>query len=155
MFDIADPQGGVYMNPPNDQSPPLLSPSCNVLTASHTTYYPHRILTRFNSMTEAGADVLEDESLEYLIRHIFCPLRLPDGDDHSLDNDRALSRATYSAACAYSQYTSSTQWQCIVDMLQSLNHTMSSNSLDEVLLKSQIQSMKAGGTNTVNRIRLF
>ena len=152
MFDIADPQGGVYMNPPNDQSPPLLSPSCNVLTASHTTYYPHRILTRFNSMTEAGADVLEDESLEYLIRHIFCPLRLPDGDDHSLDNDRALSRAAYSAACAYSQYTSSTQWQCIVDMLQSLNHTMSSNSLDEVLLKSQIQSMKAGGTNTVESV---
>ena len=144
MSDIAaDPQGGVYINP---STPPAL-----VLTASHTTY-PHRILTRFNSMTEAGADVLEDESLEYLITHIFCPLRLPDGDDHSLDNDRALSRAAYSAACAYSQYTSSIQWQGIVDMLRRLNLTMSSNSLDEVLLEFQIQSMKAGGTNSVESI---
>jgi len=102
-----------------------------------------------------GAGTLEDKSLEYLITHIFCPLRLPDGDDYSLDNDRALSRAAYSAACAYSQHTSDSaniQWQCIVDMLRSLNYSMSSNSLDEALLESQIRSMKVGGTNSVEFI---
>ena len=106
-------------------------------------------------MTDAGAIFLEDKQLEYLITHIFCPLRLPDGDDHSLENDRALSRAAYSAACAYSQYTSdsaSTQWNCAVDMLRSLDHTMSSTSLDEALLESQIRSMNVGGTNSVESI---
>jgi len=106
-------------------------------------------------MTGAGA--LEDKSLEYLITHIFCPLRLPEGDDNSLDNSLALSRAAYSAACAYAQHTSdsaSTQWQCIVKMLRNLNHTVSSNSLDEALLESQIRSMKVGGTNTVQFIYL-
>ncbi|KAL4069248.1 hypothetical protein J3A83DRAFT_4095931 [Scleroderma citrinum] len=99
-------------------------------------------------MTPVETDVLADKALEYLITHVFCPLQLPDGDDHSHDNDRAISRVIYSAACDYSQYLSdsaSVQWKSIVEMLRNLNHTMSSSALDEALLDSQIRSMEIGG----------
>ena len=102
-------------------------------------------------MSTVETDGLEEETLQYLVTHIFCPLKLPDGDDHSLDNDRALSNVVHRKACDYSQYTSgsaSAQWPCIVKMLQNLNHAMSSNTLDEALVISQIHSMQVGGMDS-------
>ena len=99
-------------------------------------------------MPHQETDFLEYETLQYLITHVFCPLKLPHGGDHSLDNDRALSSMAYREACDYSQYISdsaSAQWQYIVKMLWNLDHTMSSNALDEALIDSQIQSMETGG----------
>ena len=94
----------------------------------------------------------ENKALQYLVTHVFCPLKLPDGDDHSPDNDRALSSVAYRKACDYFQHIGgsvSAQWQCIVKMLRNLDYAMSPNALDEALLVSQIQSMEIGGTNFV------
>jgi len=104
------------------------------------------------NMNDREPDVLEVKTLKYLITHIFCPLKLPDGDDHSLDNDNALSRVAHSAACDFSQHSggpASAQWQYIVKMLRNLDHVVSSSALDEALLDCQIQSMEVGGTDCV------
>jgi len=103
-------------------------------------------------MANGDTDVSEDKTLQYLITHIFCPLQLPQEDDHSLDNDRALSNTVSSAAYAYSQHTSDSanaQWRHIEKMLRNLNHAMSLSVLDEALLDCQIKSMEVGGTNCV------
>ena len=126
-------------------------------------YEPHKALfpafclpssnsTMLTNMNNREPTELEVETLEYLITHVFCPLKLPDGDDHSLDNDCALSSVTHSAACDFSEHTSvsaSAQWQYIVKMLQNLDHAVSSNALDEELLDCQIQSMEVGGMDCV------
>ena len=103
-------------------------------------------------MTHQETDSLEYETLQYLITHVFCPLKLPDGDDHSFDNDRALSSVAYKSACDYFQHISGSahaQWKCVVKMLQNLDRTVSLNVLDEALIDSQIRSMNIGGMNFV------
>ncbi|KAL4078001.1 hypothetical protein J3A83DRAFT_4087181 [Scleroderma citrinum] len=98
-------------------------------------------------MPHAEGDVLDNKTLKYLITHVFCPLQLPDGDDHSLDNDRALSGVAYNAACAYSRHldgSASAQWESIMEMLRNLDQSMSLEALDEDLLDSQIQFMRGG-----------
>src|SRR5438128_11494909 len=113
----------------------------------HTTFTPP-----YTTMTHEETDLLEYKALQYLITHIFCPLKLPDGDDHSPNNDRTLSSVAYRKAYDYFQCFSgsaSAQWQRIVKMLRNLDHAISSNALDEALLDSQIQSMEIGGMDFV------
>ena len=109
-------------------------------------------------MASGDTDVSEDTTLQYLITHIFCPLQLPQEDDHSLDNDRALSSAVSSAAYAYSQHTSgsaSAQWRHIEKMLRNLNHAMSLNVLDGAFLDSHLQSMEVGGMYELGGVHLI
>ncbi|KAL4077990.1 hypothetical protein J3A83DRAFT_4087275 [Scleroderma citrinum] len=98
-------------------------------------------------MTGEESDVSNEKTLEYLITHVFCPLKLPDGDDHSLDNDRALSAEVSSTAYAYSQQPGGSaiaQWQDIVEMLLNLDQALSLEALDEALIESQIELMEVG-----------
>ena len=143
----ASRQGWVY-EPHNEP--------CSLFSVSHPAISYNLSLTAHSpmltNMNNKEPDVLEVKTLEYLITHIFCPLKLPDGDDHSLDNDGALSRVTLSATCDFSQRISgsaSARWQYIVKMLQNLDRVMSSNALDEALVDYQIQAMEVGGMDCV------
>jgi len=101
-----------------------------------------------NSSPSADSDVAEDKALQYKITHVFCPLQLPDGDDHSLSNDHALSEVAYASACAYAEHVSGSQksqWQHIVKMLHNFNDTINFEALDESLVISQLLSMGEGG----------
>ena len=101
-----------------------------------------------NSSPSADSDVAEDKTLQYKITHVFCPLQLPDGDDHSLSNDRALSEVAYASAYAYAEHVSDSekpQWQHIAKMLHNLNDTMNFEALDESLAISQLLSMGVRG----------
>ncbi|KAG6335077.1 hypothetical protein ID866_4005, partial [Astraeus odoratus] len=98
-------------------------------------------------MTALESDVLNGEALKYVFTHVFCPLQLPDGDDHSPTNDRSLSLEVYHSASAYAQHvdTSATpQWKCIVEMLRNIFETTRIGELDETLIVSQIQAMHVG-----------
>ena len=101
-----------------------------------------------NSPPNADADVARDKTLQYKITHVFCPLQLPDGDDHSPHNDYALSEALHASAQAYAGHVSASakpQWQRIVKMLRNLSDTVALEALDEKAVVSQLRSMREGG----------
>ena len=101
-----------------------------------------------NNSPSIDLGVVKDKMLQYKITHVFCPLQLPDGNDHSLSNDRALSKAAYTFARAYAEHLDDSEtlyWQHIVGMLRNLDNTISSEALDIQLVTSQLQSMAAGG----------
>ncbi|KAG6328168.1 hypothetical protein ID866_10921, partial [Astraeus odoratus] len=98
-------------------------------------------------MSALESDVLNGETLKYVFTHVFCPLQLPDGNDHSPTNDRSLSLEVYHSASDYAQHvdTSATlQWKCIVEMLRNIFETTRIGELDETLIVSQIQAMQVG-----------
>ena len=101
-----------------------------------------------NGLPTADPDLTEDKVLQYKITHVFCPLQLPDGDDHSLSNDRALCEAVVASASAYAEHVNVSeqpQWQHIVTMLHNLRDTLIFEALDESLVIYQLQSMSVGG----------
>jgi len=101
-----------------------------------------------NSPHNADVDVARDKTLQYKITHVFCPLQLPGGDDHSPHNDYALSEAVYTSAQAYAEHVSVSakpQWKRIVRMLRNLNDTTAFEALDEKAVVFQLQSMNIGG----------
>ncbi|KAL4070198.1 hypothetical protein V8B97DRAFT_545635 [Scleroderma yunnanense] len=98
-----------------------------------------------------SSDTAEDRTLQYKITHVFFPLELPDGDDHSPSKDRALSEAAYASALAYAEYLSGSEkleWQHIVGMLHSFNDANASEALGEGFIVSQLQSMGVGDVRT-------
>ncbi|KAF8425082.1 hypothetical protein L210DRAFT_3567617, partial [Boletus edulis BED1] len=87
-------------------------------------------------------------ALEYIITHVFCPLRLPGADDHSFPNDQALIEAVVDAAHAYTRVVadaSHSEWHSIENMLENLSATVRSAKLDTGLVMSQLDSMQQGG----------
>ena len=101
-----------------------------------------------NSTPSADSDVAEDKMLQYKITHVFCPLQLPDGDDHSLSNDQELSKTAYASAHAYARRLSDSEkphWYHIVGMLRDLHNTTAFEALDAQLVTSQLRSRSVGG----------
>ncbi|KAL4078051.1 hypothetical protein J3A83DRAFT_4476741 [Scleroderma citrinum] len=96
----------------------------------------------------ADSDVAEDiKALKYKITHVLFPLQLPQADDRSLSNDRALSEAAYASAVIYAERLSASEkllWLYIVRMLHSFNDSIAFEALDEKLIVSQLQSMSVG-----------
>ena len=96
----------------------------------------------------ADPDIAEDKTLQYKITHVFCPLQLPDGDDHLLSNDRVLCEAAVASASAYAEHagvSDKPQWQHIVTMLHNLHDALIAEALDESLIIYQLQSMGVRG----------
>ncbi|KIK90485.1 hypothetical protein PAXRUDRAFT_14327 [Paxillus rubicundulus Ve08.2h10] len=92
----------------------------------------------------------EIDDLPYLLTHIFCPLRLPAGDDHSISMDLGLSQAILSSARAYGRYVSNEhgpEWNHILAMLSNLTATMRARELCGKELESQFESMDVGDVN--------
>ena len=89
-----------------------------------------------------------DLALEYIITHVFCPLRLPGIDDHTFSNDQALIGAVLDAAQAYTRVVADagqSEWPPIERMLENLGVTIQSARLDKCHVFSQLSRMQPGG----------
>ncbi|KAI6009763.1 hypothetical protein BKA83DRAFT_3400703 [Pisolithus microcarpus] len=90
-------------------------------------------------------------TLQYKITHVFCPLQLPDADDHSHANDLALSEAVCDSAFEFSKHLHNpvkAHWECVKKLLQNLYEAMRLQQLEETLVASQLESMTAGDVVT-------
>ncbi|KAG1873320.1 hypothetical protein C8R48DRAFT_593879 [Suillus tomentosus] len=85
--------------------------------------------------------------LEYIIVHIFCPIKLPQHNDHTPDKDRSLvdvvlgSARKFAASLPDDEHE---QWRPLLRMLENLAVTMNYSVLTEDVVESQIKSMQAG-----------
>ena len=87
-------------------------------------------------------------TLKYIVSHVFCPLQLPDGDDHSVRHDHALAGAIASVARLHSDHISNAdkpQWHSISRMLDNLRTMVQFEGLDKSRTISQLSSMNVGG----------
>ncbi|KAH7924415.1 hypothetical protein BV22DRAFT_1013332 [Leucogyrophana mollusca] len=90
----------------------------------------------------------EDLSLNYIINHVFCPLKLPQKDDHSTYNDLALASMTLDIATKFWEKLGSDEgsnWEHTVRMLTNLCDTMEYQSLSPTMVESQLEAMESGG----------
>ncbi|KIJ64302.1 hypothetical protein HYDPIDRAFT_90913 [Hydnomerulius pinastri MD-312] len=97
----------------------------------------------------------ESPNLGYIVTHVFCPLRLPDGDDYAAHRDHALVEAVCVAARGYSAHVSDAnkpQWESITKMLHNLSASMEFDTMDKGQVTSQLRGMK-GGDNLAFLIR--
>ena len=98
-------------------------------------------------MSHSVLDPGDIGTLKYIITHVFCPLQLPDMK-HSIWNDHSLARAVAAAARLYSNHVDQAnlrQWHTISRMLENLQATSQSESLDRFQVISQFSSMEVGG----------
>ncbi|KAH7882696.1 hypothetical protein F5I97DRAFT_1984083 [Phlebopus sp. FC_14] len=90
---------------------------------------------------------IDKGSLQYIITHVFCPLRLPDGDDHCVASDVAVAEAVCGSARAYAKHVSvanQLQWNSLSKMLYDLGATVCLPTLANDGIVSQISSMAPG-----------
>ncbi|KAI5990021.1 hypothetical protein EDC04DRAFT_2989701 [Pisolithus marmoratus] len=90
-------------------------------------------------------------TLQYKITHVFCPLRLPDGDDHSHSDDLALSEAVWTSTIDYSRYLDDTEkadWEHVKRLLQNICDAMDIHQLKASRVASQLKSMTTGDVVT-------
>ena len=86
--------------------------------------------------------------LEYIINHVFCPLKLPQVNDHSLENDMALSQAVYDAAFAFNYQLPSNQqliWVRSLKMFRNFRDSIKFSTLSAKEVESQISAMHNKG----------
>ncbi|KAG1750341.1 uncharacterized protein EDB91DRAFT_1303212 [Suillus paluster] len=86
----------------------------------------------------------DQSGLEYIINHVFSPLKLPQGSDHSLKNDLALSQAVVEAALAFSDQLPSDKqllWMSSLKMLQNLSDSIRFSAMSAKEVESQISAM--------------
>ena len=119
-------------------------PTC-VLPFSLSSTPPVSFIAR---MSHSIIDPGELWTLGGIATHVFLPLRLPDGDKHSIRHDRSLATAIASAARLYSDYVSEAdmpQWRRILRMLDNLQATAQFEGLDGPQIISQLSNMDVGG----------
>jgi hypothetical protein len=90
----------------------------------------------------------QTDVLEYIITHIFCPIQLPQHNDYTLDNDRALLDVVLGSARKFVGSLpdhDQEQWSPSLRMLENLAVTMTSPSLTADVIEPQIKSMQGGG----------
>jgi hypothetical protein len=90
----------------------------------------------------------DQPGLEYVINHVFCPLKLPQGNDHSLENDLVLSQAVVDAALAFKDqlsYSYQLLWMSSMKMLRNLTDSIKFSTLSAKEVESQISAMYNGG----------
>jgi hypothetical protein len=90
----------------------------------------------------------DQSSLEYIINHVFCPLKLPQRNDHSLENDLALYQAVVDAAVAFNDQLSFDKqllWMSSLQMLQNLECSIRFSTLSATEVESQISGMHNRG----------
>lgn len=85
---------------------------------------------------------------EYIITHVFWPPKFSGVDDHGIQNDFSLATVVVTAARLYREHVSEVdipQWRSISRMMENLQATMQSESLDRFRTMSQFSSMDVGG----------
>ncbi|KAG8215417.1 hypothetical protein J3R82DRAFT_9025 [Butyriboletus roseoflavus] len=98
-------------------------------------------------MSYSVLDPGDIRTLEYIVTHVFLPLKLPGGDDHTLRNDRSLAGAIASVAHIYSGHVDKAnlpEWGRISGMLDNLQATVQFESLDQFCTVSHLSSMHVG-----------
>ena len=88
------------------------------------------------------------DTFKYVITHVFCPLKLPDGNDHTIRNDDALAGAVATAARLYSRRVDQAnflRWHCICRMLENLQAIVQWEIIDRSQVVSQFCNMAVGG----------
>ncbi|KAG1853151.1 hypothetical protein DFJ58DRAFT_883919 [Suillus subalutaceus] len=86
----------------------------------------------------------DQSGLEYIINHVYCPLKLPQGSDYSLKNDLALAQAVVEAALAFSEQLPSDKqllWMSSLKMLQNLKDSIRFSAMSAKEVESQISVM--------------
>ncbi|KAG0701816.1 hypothetical protein DFH29DRAFT_541007 [Suillus ampliporus] len=86
----------------------------------------------------------DQSGLEYINNHVFFPLKLPQGSDHSLENDLALSQAVVDAALAFSDQLPSDHqllWKSSLKMLRNLKDSIKFSVMSAKEVESQISAM--------------
>jgi hypothetical protein len=86
--------------------------------------------------------------LEYIINHVFLPLKLPQGSDQSLENDLGLSQAVFDAAISFSDQLSSDKlllWTSSLKMLRNLKNSIRFSVMSTKEVESQISAMDNSG----------
>ncbi|KAG2116403.1 hypothetical protein DEU56DRAFT_895858 [Suillus clintonianus] len=86
----------------------------------------------------------DQSSLEYIVNHVFLPLKLPQRSDHFLENELALSQAVFDAALAFSDQLPSHKlplWTSSLTMLRNLQDSIRFSVMSATEVKSQIDAM--------------
>ncbi|KAG2137462.1 hypothetical protein DEU56DRAFT_736802 [Suillus clintonianus] len=86
----------------------------------------------------------DQSSLQYLINHVFLPLKLPQRSNHSLENELALSQAVFDAALAFSDQLPSDEfllWTSSLKMLRNLKDSIRFSVMSAKEVESQINAM--------------
>jgi hypothetical protein len=102
------------------------------------------MLQNSNSRVKRQSTSTDNSGLEYIINHVFCPLKLPQGNDHSLENDLALSQAVVNAALAFNDqlsYEKQLLWMSSLKMLRNLKNSIRLSTLSAKEVESQISAM--------------
>jgi hypothetical protein len=94
----------------------------------------------------------DQSGLEYIINHVFLPLKLPRGSDDSLENDLVLAQAVIKAALAFSEQLPPDKqllWMSSLKMLQNLKDSIRFSAMPAKEVESQISVMDNTGALTL------
>ncbi|KAJ8591226.1 hypothetical protein M405DRAFT_880615 [Rhizopogon salebrosus TDB-379] len=94
--------------------------------------------------SRAKRQSIGQSGLEYVISHVFCPLKLPQGNDHSLENDLVLLQAVVDVALAFNDQLPPYEqllWMSIMKMLRNLKDSIRFSTLSAKEIEFQISAM--------------
>lgn len=97
---------------------------------------------------------IEGDPLQYLVHHLFLPLRLPDRDDYALENDATILKYTLSCVEAFVQSGSTVRrepWNTIVKMLARLRQLEETHALNPVEVEHLLRTAQPGGIIPLHR----
>ncbi|KAG2135373.1 uncharacterized protein EDB93DRAFT_1242555 [Suillus bovinus] len=89
----------------------------------------------------------KNDVLEYIITHIFCPIKLPQHNDHTPDKDCSFLNVVLDSAWKFAASLPDNeheQWSPLLKMLENLIVTMDCPVLTKDVVELQIKSMQAG-----------
>ena len=123
----------------------MFSPFLPPINASLSNSNPILNTLPFMVRTSPSLDLC---TLQYIVTHVFFPLQLPEGDDHTIRNNRSLAGAIASVLRLYDDHVDQAklaQWHSISRMLDNLRAVVEFESLDRSQTTSQLGSMNIGG----------
>ena len=93
-------------------------------------------------------DPLSSTAIKYVVHHIFLPIRLPQCDDHDIENDLAICDILINRAAAFKEClpdSHATVWISVVKMLHRLQGLYATTIFDEERLHHLMQSLELEG----------
>jgi hypothetical protein len=88
----------------------------------------------------------KEDTLRYVLNHVFLPPKLPQQDDYDAENDAALCRFAYEASLEFATFLSQSQqrqWSIVIQMLK--NMLESTRALEKDVLVTKISHLQIGG----------
>ena len=111
-----------------------------------------------NAANVQDMNILTSDTLEYLLNHIFLPIRLPQSDDHDIEKDLAICDQILDHALAFQEFLSppqSTAWKSIFKMVRTLRKLQSTSVLDVEELEFSMRDLIPGGMVIFARQNIF